>query len=141
MVDIAIAGGGIAGSTLAILLGRQGFSVELFERGEFPKEKACGEGLMPGGVAVLRRLGLAEAVGGAPFHGVRFHVGGLVAEGRFPRVPHMPATGYGQRRSHLDQVLFQAAASTPGVKVHTGTPVSVPLVEKGRVVGLLVDEG
>ena len=141
MVDVAIAGGGIAGSTLAILLGRQGFSVELFERGEFPKEKACGEGLMPGGVAVLQRLGLAEAVGGAPFHGVRFHVGGLVAEGRFPRVPHMPATGYGQRRSHLDHVLFQAAAATPGVNVHTGTPVSAPLVENGRVVGLLVDEG
>lgn len=139
MVDVAIAGGGIAGSTLAILLGRQGFSVELFERGEFPKEKACGEGLMPGGVAVLQRLGLAEAVGGAPFHGVRFHVSGLVAEGRFPRVPHMPATGYGQRRSHLDHVLFQAAAVTPGVNVHTGTPVSAPLVENGRVVGLLVE--
>jgi 2-polyprenyl-6-methoxyphenol hydroxylase-like FAD-dependent oxidoreductase len=139
MVDVAIAGGGIAGSTLAVLLGRQGFSVELFERGEFPKEKACGEGLMPGGVAVLQRLGLADAVGGAPFHGVRYHFGDLVAEGRFPRIAHLPATGYGQRRRHLDQTLFRAAAATPGVKVHTGTLVSAPLVENGRVVGLVVD--
>jgi len=74
MFDVAIAGGGIAGSALAILLGRQGLSVGLFERGTFPREKACGEGLMPGGVAVLRRLGLADAVGGAPFHGVHYHL-------------------------------------------------------------------
>ena len=138
MVDVAIAGGGIAGSTLAIWLGRQGFSVELFERGEFPKEKACGEGLMPGGVAVLQRLGLAEVIGGAPFHGVRYHFGRVVAEGRFPRVAHLPETGYGQRRSRLDHALFEAAAATPGVKVHAGSPVSAPLLENGRVVGLVV---
>jgi len=113
--------------------------VELFERGEFPKEKACGEGLMPGGIAVLQRLGLAEAVGGAPFHGVRYHFGRVVAEGRFPRIAHVPATGYGQRRSYLDETLFQAAAATPNVKVHTGSPVSAPLVENGRVVGLVVN--
>jgi 2-polyprenyl-6-methoxyphenol hydroxylase-like FAD-dependent oxidoreductase len=139
MVDVAIAGGGIAGSTLAILLGRRGFSVELFERGEFPKEKVCGEGLMPGGVAVLQRLGLAEAVGGAPFHGVRYHFGDVVAEGRFPRIADRPAMGCGQRRRHLDQTLFQAAAATPGVEVHSGAPVSAPLLEYGRVAGLVVD--
>jgi len=139
MVDVAIAGGGIAGSTLAIFLGRLGLSVELFERGEFPKEKACGEGLMPGGIAVLQRLGLADTIGGAPFHGVRYHMGELLAEGRFPRVAHLPATGYGQRRSYLDLTLFQAAAATPNVRVHTRAPVSAPLVENGRVVGLVVD--
>ena len=104
MVDVAIVGGGVAGSALAILLGRRGFSVELFERGQFPKEKACGEGIMPGGVAALQRLGLAEAVGGRPFNGVRYHFGGLVAEGRFPRVDGLPAAGWSQRRRHLDNV-------------------------------------
>ena len=51
MTDILIAGGGLAGSAVAIQLGRMGLSVELFERGDFPKEKPCGEGLMPAGVA------------------------------------------------------------------------------------------
>jgi 2-polyprenyl-6-methoxyphenol hydroxylase-like FAD-dependent oxidoreductase len=32
MTDVIIVGGGVAGSTLAILLGRQGFRVELFEQ-------------------------------------------------------------------------------------------------------------
>jgi flavin-dependent dehydrogenase len=138
MADVLIAGGGIAGSTLAILLGRQGLTVEIFERGRFPKEKTCGEGLMPAGVAVLNRLGLGQAVGGAPFYGVRYHFGNQTAEGRFPRVAGLPIAGRGQRRKHLDQVLFQAAAATPGVKAHTGMAADAPFCENGRVAGLLV---
>jgi flavin-dependent dehydrogenase len=138
MADILIAGAGIAGSMLALLLGRQGLSVELFERGVFPKEKPCGEGLMPSGVAVLQRHGLAEAVGGAPFVGVRYYDGALLAEGRFPRVAGLPSEGRGQRRWHLDRALFEAAAATPGVQAHTATAVEAPIVQGGRVVGLVV---
>lgn len=139
MTDVLISGGGITGSSLAILLGRQGLAVELFERAQFPKEKPCGEGLMPGGVGVLERLGLAAAVGGAPFHGVRYHFGNQTAEGRFPPIAGLPATGRGQRRMRLDAALFAAAAATPDVSVHTGTRVEAPLVENGRIVGLIVD--
>src|SRR5258708_23320140 len=71
MADVLICGGGVAGSTLAILLGRRGMQVELFERGHFPREKPCGEGLMPAGVAVLNRLGVGEAVGGTHRDGDR----------------------------------------------------------------------
>lgn len=141
MVDVLIAGGGVAGSALAILLGRSGLSVELFEQDHFPKEKACGEGLMPAGVAVLERLGLAETVGGVPFYGVRYHFGGRTAEGRFPRTNGVPIGGRGQRRKHLDRVLFEAAATTPGVKAHTGVRVDAPLCENKRVTGLLVEGG
>jgi flavin-dependent dehydrogenase len=139
VVDVLIAGGGVAGSTLAILLGRRGFSVELFERDHFPREKPCGEGLMPAGVAVLERLNLAEAVGGAPFYGVRYHFGKYMAEGRFPCARGIPIAGRGQRRRHLDRVLFETAAATPGVKAYTGVRVDAPLCENGRVTGLLVE--
>ncbi len=127
MVDVLIAGGGIAGSALAILLGRRGLTVELFERARFPREKPCGEGLMPAGVAVLQRLGLAEAVGGAPFYGVRYHLGDRTAEGRFPEIAGVPVAGRAQRRKRLDYALFQAAAVTPGVTAHTGTLVEALL--------------
>jgi|GEM_PF-373590 len=139
MADVLIVGGGVAGSTLAILLARQGQTVELFEQGGFPKEKVCGEGLMPAGVAVLERMGLAETVGGAPFYGVRYHLKNLTAEGRFPETQGMPAAGRGQRRRHLDQVLFQAAAATTGVAAYTSTRVDRPLRENGRVVGVVVE--
>src|SRR5712692_2501182 len=96
------------------------------ERGRFPKEKPCGEGLMPGRVAVLTRLGLAEAVAGVPFYGVRCHFGGQTAEGRFPGTAGLPIAGRGQRRRHLDRVLFAAAAATAGVKAYTDTRVDAP---------------
>ena len=137
--DVLIAGGGIAGAALATMLGRRGFRVELFERAQFPREKPCGEGLMPAGVAVLDRLGLMEAAGGAPFLGVRYHLGDCIAQGRFPEASGVPVVGRGLRRKHLDHVLFQAAAATPGVSAHTGTRVDAPLCENGRVVGLIVE--
>ena len=81
MTDVIVVGGGIAGSALAIALGRRGMQVELYERGSFPREKPCGEGLMPAGVAALERLGLRDAVGGAPFVGVRYFAGRQVKRG------------------------------------------------------------
>ncbi len=135
MAEVLIAGGGPAGSTLAILLGRRGRTVELFERAAFPRDKPCGEGLMPAGVAILARLGLIEAVGGRPFHGIRYHFKDRVIEGTFPGRAH----GLAQRRTVLDRVLFEEAARTPGVTAHAGARVDAPIVERGRVRGLVVE--
>ncbi len=138
MSDVLIVGGGIAGSALAIQLGRRGVSVELFERGRFPKEKPCGEGLMPAGVAALGRLGLASRINGAPFHGVRYHFSGEMAEGRFPKMAGLPAAGHGYRRRDLDRALFEEASRTRNVTAYTGARVEGPLVEGGRVTGVVV---
>jgi len=139
MTDVLIAGAGVAGSSLAILLGRCGLRVELFEKASFPREKPCGEGIMPAGVAALSRLGLAEAVGGVPFYGVRYYLDNRIAEGRFPRVDGLPATGLAQRRLRLDKLLFDTAASTSGVTAHTRQHVDAPILDGGRVIGLTVD--
>jgi 2-polyprenyl-6-methoxyphenol hydroxylase-like FAD-dependent oxidoreductase len=139
VTDVLIAGGGVAGSSLAIMLGRKGFEVELFERARFPREKPCGEGLMPGGVAVLDRLGMTNSISGMPFCGVRYHFNGRSAEGQFPKIAGFGHVGIGQRRKVLDYVLSSEAAATPNVRVHTGTRVEGPLIERGRVVGLVVD--
>ncbi len=142
VADVLIAGGGIAGSTLAVLLGRAGLRVELFEERRFPREKPCGEGLMPAGVAVLRRLGLAEAAGGRPLHGVRYHGFGISAEATFPvDAGGAPSVALGQRRWHLDRALFEAARSTPGVEAVEGTGVAGAIVEQGRAVGLRLADG
>lgn len=137
MTDVLIAGGGLVGSAVAIHLGRLGISAELFERGRFPKEKPCGEGLMPAGVAALKRLGL-NGEEGAPFNGVRYHVGERTAEGRFPEARGVLSSGRGLRRRDLDHTLFELARRTPNVKVHIGALVEAPLAERGRVVGLIV---
>src|SRR5262249_59025922 len=139
MTDVVIAGGGVAGSALAILLGRAGLEVELFERGGSRREKPCGEGIMPAGVAVLERLGLAGAVGGMPLSGVRYHHRGTIAVGPFPSVNGRPSAGLAQRRTVLDRVLFEAAAATPGVTAHAHATVAAPIVAGGRVRGIVTD--
>lgn len=138
MSDVLIAGGGLAGSAVAIQLGRLGVSTELFECGRFPKEKPCGEGLMPAGVAALERLGL-NGTKGAPFNGVCYHFGEQIAEGRFPLTDGVPYWGRGLRRLDLDYSLFELAGRTPNVKVRTRALVEAPLLKGGRVVGLMVN--
>jgi menaquinone-9 beta-reductase len=139
MTDVLIAGAGIAGSALAIHLGRCGYSVALFERGRFPREKPCGEGLMPAGVVALERLGVETARLGAEFRGIRYHFDGRMAEARFQQSYTEAKLGRGIRRRELDTALVSVAAKTPGVTVYTGARVSGPLLERGRVTGLLVE--
>ena len=139
MSGIVIAGGGVAGASLAIALGRGGLAVQLFEAQTFPRDKPCGEGIMPAGVSALRRLGLADGAGGAVFHGVRYHTGSRVAVGRFPASAAHGDRGRAQRRLVLDRCLFELACATPGVTAHQGVAVEGPLVENGRVTGVHVN--
>jgi menaquinone-9 beta-reductase len=133
---IAIVGGGVAGASLAIALGRAGRQVELFDAHTFPRDKPCGEGIMPAGVSALRRLGVPGDAGGVPFHGVRYHVGSRVAVGRFPASREHGNSGRAQRRLVLDRCLFELASRTPNVTAHEGVAVDGPIVEHGRVVGV-----
>jgi flavin-dependent dehydrogenase len=120
------------------MLGRSGFKVHLFEKAQFPREKPCGEGLMPEGVAVLQRWSLDELVGGCAFYGVRFYCG----QGLGIRTDHKTfrfrSPGLGQRRSVLDKTLISCAATTPGVQIHTGVRVNGLIMERGAVKGLQV---
>ena len=139
MADVLICGGGVAGSALAILLGRSGISVELVERDIFPREKPCGEGLMPAGVAVLERLGLFQVVRGAPFRGVRYHFDRRCVDAPFPSASGHLICGRGVRRKYLDSSLFQNAAETPGVRASTGARIDRLLRVNGRVAGAIVN--
>jgi 2-polyprenyl-6-methoxyphenol hydroxylase-like FAD-dependent oxidoreductase len=67
-VDIAIAGGGLAGSTAAAMLGRAGFAVVLIDPHDvYPPDLRC-EKLDGPQVRVLRRTGLADAILRAATH-------------------------------------------------------------------------
>ena len=64
--DLAIIGGGPAGTAAAITASRSGARVLLLERGAFPRHKVCGEFISPEGVGLLEGLGLDGLVGRAP---------------------------------------------------------------------------
>ena len=57
-VDIAIIGGGPAGSAAAITLAKSGRSVAIFDKAKFPRDKCCGDGLTTLALRLGESLGL-----------------------------------------------------------------------------------
>lgn len=123
---------------MALRLGQAGLGVKLFDQASFPRDKPCGEGLMPGGVDVLRALGLEAAVGGRPLRGVCYHVGSGAVRAGFEQALARPCYGLGQRRLRLDAALWRAAAATANVTAYEDACVEAPLLEHGRIAGVLV---
>ena len=64
--DVAVIGGGPAGSAAATMLARQGWHVVLLERERFPREHV-GESLLPASMPVLEELGAMKAVQAAGY--------------------------------------------------------------------------
>ena len=66
--DVAIVGGGIAGSALATVLAREGLDVVVLERQRAYADRVRGENLHPWGVAEAQRLGLDDVLRDAGGH-------------------------------------------------------------------------
>ena len=100
--DLLIVGGGPGGLATALHARRQGLSVIVAEPRSDPIDKACGEGLMPGGLAELTSLGVDPV--GMPFHGIAYVSEHRRAEARFRNGP-----GRGVRRTTLHAALAARA--------------------------------
>ncbi|WP_025735994.1 NAD(P)/FAD-dependent oxidoreductase [Mycobacterium genavense] len=96
--DLLIVGGGPGGLATALHARRHGLSVIVAEPREDPIDKACGEGLMPGGLAELTSLGVDPA--GMPFHGIAY-----VSERRRAEALFRTGPGRGVRRTTLHAAL------------------------------------
>jgi flavin-dependent dehydrogenase len=128
--DVVVIGGGPVGATLAMCLGRAGRRVKVVEKSRFPRDKPCGEGLLPSGVSVLRRLDIDLLGDGfPPLDGVRYRLpGGGSAKGSY-----RSSAGCGVRRTRLDALLLQRAAATAGVELALGCAATGIAIE-GRLV-------
>ncbi|NUW43834.1 NAD(P)/FAD-dependent oxidoreductase [Nonomuraea rhodomycinica] len=112
MIDVLVAGGGPAGLATAIHAALAGMEAVVVEPRATPVDKACGEGLMPGGVAALTAMGVELT--GRPLRGIHYLDGRHSARAAFH-----DAEGLGVRRTVLHAALARRAAEL-GVKTVTG---------------------
>lgn len=109
MHDLVVAGGGPAGLAVALGAARAGLDVVVCERRDGVIDKACGEGLMPGALLALQRLGVDPP--GHVISGITYRQGKAVAH-----APFRGGAGRGVRRLTLHDAL-RAAVSDAGVTV------------------------
>ena len=107
--DVIVVGGGPVGLTAALYAVGSGLSVVVLEPRQGAVDKACGEGLMPGGVHALEALGVNPV--GWDLIGIRYVCGERQAEADFS-----VGRGRGVRRTELHTALRSVAAAA-GVKV------------------------
>jgi geranylgeranyl reductase family protein len=124
--DVAVIGGGPAGSSAGTLLAKAGRRVVIFEKEKFPRFRV-GESMLPASLGTLERMGVKEKIDSGGFlikHGgeivsacgkrVRFYFkNGLNAK---------RPTAYQVLRSKFDKILLDHAAES-GCDVREQTPI------------------
>lgn len=129
-VDVAIVGGGLAGSTLAMLLATRGLAVALLDRDEFPRDKLCGEFLSYDALPVLDRVGILAKIDDAGASRIRrCRVVGRRRTLEFD----FPKAARGISRMRLDDLMFREAGSAGAVLLpaHTVTAMDDSSITAG----------
>ena len=133
--DVLVIGAGPAGSACAQKLAQGGLQVLLVDQHDFPRDKVCGDGLIPDSHAALKRLGVFDEVA-ALATPVR-HVRCVGPRGGFIDVPAPLSV---LPRKQLDHILVRSAQRA-GATLITPVRFEAPLVEADRVVGAQLKQG
>ena len=139
--DVVVVGAGPSGSAAAAWAARSGRDVLLIDACEFPRDKACGDGLTPRAVAELRALGLGDWLGGRiRHHGLRMAGYGADVEVRWPG-KSFPMTSSAVPRTELDDRIREVAADSGAAMALGRKCVDVARDSAGRVEAVILADG
>lgn len=134
-------GAGPSGSSAAAWAARAGRQVLVVDSQEFPRDKACGDGLTPRAVAELRLLGLGDWLDGRiRHHGLRLAGFGAAVEVPWPG-PSFPPRSSAVPRTELDDRVRKAAEEAGAGMLLGCKAVSVSRDAQGRVSAVVLDDG
>jgi len=105
LYDVAIAGGGLAALSAAILLGKEGHRVVLFEKEKYPFHKVCGEYISLESREFLEQLEVPLEEMNLPIIDTLF----LTAPNGKSFTTKLPLGGFGISRHKLDYLLSEIA--------------------------------
>ncbi len=109
-LPIEIVGGGLAGLSLGLALQRQGIATTVFEAGDYPRHRVCGEFITGLDGSTQARLGLGDLLSDTLKHReVAWFIGG-----KRHRIHPLPSPALGISRHALDARLASAFAAAGG---------------------------
>ena len=136
--DVLVVGAGPGGSATAYHLARHGVDVTIVERSAFPREKVCGDGLTPRGVAALLKMGVdPDEPGFERVKGLRVHSRDALIELPFPQLRTFPDYGLVRTRHDFDALLVQRAQKA-GARLMERTEAVAPIINDGWVRGATI---
>ena len=133
--EVIVIGAGPAGSACAQTLAQAGRQVLLVDQHAFPRDKVCGDGLIPDAHAALRRLGTFDEVVALARHVP--HVRCVGPRGGMVDVPGQLSV---LPRKTLDHILCRSA-QRHGAQLLAPARFEAPLLEGERVVGVRLKIG
>ena len=141
--DLVVVGAGPGGSSAAYYASRAGLETLLIDRQEFPRDKTCGDGLMPHAASEVALMGLGDWLD-EPHHG-KFTGFSMYTQTAFLRqgVPpslHGPQ-GYVIRREETDAKLLERA-NAAGAEFRPGMRATdLMRSPAGEVTGIVAMDG
>ena len=134
--DVLIVGAGPAGTATAMALkqANQKLNLLLVDKANFPRDKACGDAIGPGGIAVLEDLGInVDKLGGNRVNEAEVHgLGGISLSASLAETNAIVPAGMVIQRQILDNALLKES-SRRGIEVMSGSRL-VSLSQNGSLV-------
>ncbi|MBI2972074.1 MAG: geranylgeranyl reductase family protein [Candidatus Aenigmarchaeota archaeon] len=135
--DVIVIGGGPAGATAAMYLGKSGKRVLLVDKVAFPRDKTCGDAQGRKAAAIMKELGIYEEytkLPGQEIYGITLSSPNGMQVELDVESRNNPAPGYVHKRMVFDNFLFQSAKKWAETRVFEVTDL---VVEEGTVRGVV----
>jgi geranylgeranyl reductase family protein len=141
--DLVVVGAGPGGSATAYYASKAGLNTVLLDRQEFPRDKVCGDGLMPHAASEISLMGLGNWLD-EPHHG-KFTGFSIYSQTAYLRQGVPPSLngphGYVVKREETDARLLERAISA-GAEFHGATRATELLRSPaGKVTGIAATNG
>jgi len=113
----------------------------MVDKAVFPRDKVCGDGLTPRGVAALQRMDVdTDDAGFVRVNSLRaYGLNDVVVNVRWPTLRRFPAVGLCRTRFEFDDLLARHAVKA-GARFFQGTEATTPITEGGWVTGAILKE-
>ncbi len=136
--DLVVVGAGPGGASTAYHAARAGMNTLLVDRQEFPRDKTCGDGLMPHAASEVALMGLSDWLDEPQhgrFTGFSIYSATALLEQKVPPTLHGPH-GYVARREETDAKLLERAVSA-GARLQSRTRATdLVRSSSGQVTGI-----